>query len=68
MANPKLSQGTSLAACAGMAVLYVVILYVPQSLLRLPPARTVNEYYLRRFLSSAVASGLASCCASYSYR
>lgn len=60
MAIPKLSQGTALAACGAMAMLYVGILYVPQLLLRLPPARTINEHYIRRFVSSAIASGLAS--------
>lgn len=55
-----LSSGTATAACVAMAVLYVAMLYVPTLVLRLPPARTINEHYLRRFACSIVASFLAS--------
>lgn len=55
-----LSSGTALGACAAMAVLYVAMLYIPCFVPRLPPARTLNEHYLRRFACSIVASILAS--------
>lgn len=54
------SSGAAVGACAAMAVLYVGMLYFPCLVLRLPPARTVNEHFLRRFACSIVASVLAS--------
>uniref|UniRef100_A0A7I4DJJ6 intramembrane prenyl-peptidase Rce1 n=1 Tax=Physcomitrium patens TaxID=3218 RepID=A0A7I4DJJ6_PHYPA len=59
-ANPSFSSGTAILACAAMAVLYVGMLYTPSLLFRLPPARTINEHYIRRFTCSVVASVLAS--------
>ncbi len=50
----------AIAGCAAMAVLYVGSLYVPSVVLRLPPPRSINAHYLRRFLWSIVASALAA--------
>lgn len=59
-ATPRLSSGTAMLACAAMAVLYVGMLYFPCLVFRLPPARTINEHYIRRFAFSIAASVLAS--------
>ncbi|KAG0579774.1 hypothetical protein M758_4G123800 [Ceratodon purpureus] len=59
-ATPRLSSGTAMLACAAMAVLYVGMLYFPCLVFRLPPARTINEHYIRRFACSIAASVLAS--------
>ncbi|XP_057850900.1 CAAX prenyl protease 2 isoform X2 [Cryptomeria japonica] len=50
------SKILAVAACTGMSLTYVGLLYAPRYILRLPPPVSFNEYMLRRFSSVAVSS------------
>lgn len=46
----------AVAACIGMAVFYVAILYSPTLILRLPPPDSFKSFLTRRFVCAAVSS------------
>lgn len=60
----SLSKPLAVAACIGMAFTYVGLLYAPRFILRLPPPASFKEHMLRRFVSAAIASVLATIVAS----
>ncbi|PIN05407.1 Prenyl protein protease [Handroanthus impetiginosus] len=51
-----LTKSTAVAACTGMAVFYVAILYSPMLILRLPPPDSFKSFMIRRFACAAVSS------------
>ncbi|XP_057777870.1 CAAX prenyl protease 2 [Salvia miltiorrhiza] len=55
-AGAGVTKMAAVAACIGMAVFYVAILYSPTLILRLPPPNSSNSFLTRRFLCAAVSS------------
>lgn len=55
----SISTPIAAVACVSMAVLYVVILYAPTVLLRLPHPSSVKDYMLRRFVCAIISSLLS---------
>ncbi|KAJ8754265.1 hypothetical protein K2173_002165 [Erythroxylum novogranatense] len=54
--DTNLSKPVAVAACTGMACVYVAILYAPTLVLRLPPPSSVKEFMIRRFICAALSS------------
>ncbi|KAF8042900.1 hypothetical protein BT93_A1279 [Corymbia citriodora subsp. variegata] len=54
--GPGLSRPAALAACFSMALLYVVTLYAPTVVLRLPPPSSFKSFMMRRFACAAFSS------------
>ncbi|KAG6427519.1 hypothetical protein SASPL_111765 [Salvia splendens] len=50
------TKTAAVAACIGMAVFYVAILYSPTLILRFPPPDSSNSFLKRRFICAAVSS------------
>ncbi|XP_027186863.1 CAAX prenyl protease 2 isoform X2 [Cicer arietinum] len=57
--NDAVSKPISLIACIAMALLYVVTLYAPTVLLRLPPPSSFTNYMIRRFLCAVVSTTIS---------
>ncbi|KAL9263335.1 CAAX prenyl protease 2-like protein [Drosera capensis] len=51
-----ISKSGAVTACFAMAVLYVVTLYSPTLILRLPPTTSFEQFMRRRFACAAVSS------------
>ncbi|EOA27545.1 hypothetical protein CARUB_v10023691mg [Capsella rubella] len=50
------SMPMAVAACVAMAVSYVLILYAPTVILRLPAASSYFEFMIRRFICAAIST------------
>lgn len=57
--NDAVSKPISVLACIAMALLYVVTLYAPTFLLRLPPPSSFTNFMIRRFLCAVVSTTLS---------
>lgn len=53
------SKPVAVISCIAMALLYVVTLYAPTVLLRLPPPSSFTNYMIRRFLCAIVSTTLS---------
>ncbi|KAG7573812.1 CAAX prenyl protease 2 [Arabidopsis suecica] len=52
----SISMSVAVAACVAMAVFYVLILYAPTVILRLPSASSYTEFMIRRFICAAICT------------
>ncbi|KAG7569363.1 CAAX prenyl protease 2 [Arabidopsis thaliana x Arabidopsis arenosa] len=52
----SISMSVAVAACVAMAVFYVLILYAPTVILRLPSASSHTEFMIRRFICAAICT------------
>ncbi|KAK2401024.1 CAAX prenyl protease [Trifolium repens] len=57
--NDAVSKPISVIACISLALLYVVTLYAPTFLLRLPPPSSFINFMIRRFLCAVVSTSLS---------
>ncbi|VFQ79758.1 unnamed protein product [Cuscuta campestris] len=48
------SKWTAVLSCTAMALFYVIVLYLPTLILRLPPAGSYRDFMVRRFICAAV--------------
>lgn len=48
------SKWTAVLSCTTLALFYVVVLYLPTLILRLPPAGSYKDFMVRRFICAAV--------------
>ncbi|KAK8970205.1 CAAX prenyl protease 2 [Platanthera guangdongensis] len=55
-----LSKSVALIACVVMALGYVLVLYVPTFVLRLPPSTSLESFLLRRFTCALVFSAVSA--------
>jgi prenyl protein peptidase len=52
----SISMSLAVATCVAMALFYVLILYVPTVILRLPSASSYTEFMIRRFICAAICT------------
>ncbi|KFK36523.1 hypothetical protein AALP_AA4G135300 [Arabis alpina] len=52
----SISMVVAVAACVAMALFYVLILYAPTVILRLPTATSFSEFLIRRFICAAIST------------
>ncbi|CAL9235736.1 unnamed protein product [Arabidopsis halleri] len=52
----SISMSVAVAACVAMALFYVLILYAPTVILRLPSASSYSEFMIRRFICAAICT------------
>ncbi|XP_010505162.1 PREDICTED: CAAX prenyl protease 2 [Camelina sativa] len=52
----SVSMPMAVSACVAMALFYVLILYAPTVILRLPSASSYLEYMIRRFICAAIST------------
>ncbi|PNY14116.1 CAAX prenyl protease 2-like protein [Trifolium pratense] len=57
--NDGVSKPISVIACISLALLYVVTLYAPTFLLRLPPPSSFTNFMIRRFLCALISTTLS---------
>ncbi|CAH2059102.1 unnamed protein product [Thlaspi arvense] len=53
---PSISTPVAVAACVAMALFYVLILYAPTVILRLPSASSFSDFMIRRFICAAIST------------
>ncbi|KAL1224327.1 CAAX prenyl protease 2 [Cardamine amara subsp. amara] len=52
----SISMPVAVAACVAMALFYVLILYAPTVILRLPSASSYSNFMIRRFICAAIST------------
>ncbi|KAK8938926.1 CAAX prenyl protease 2 [Platanthera zijinensis] len=60
-----LSRSVALIACVVMALGYVLVLYVPTFVLRLPPSTSLESFLIRRFTCALVFSAVSALASAY---
>ncbi|XP_020523022.1 CAAX prenyl protease 2 isoform X3 [Amborella trichopoda] len=63
MDQGSISSGIAVVACMAMALSYVLVLYAPTFILRLPPPLSLETYMIRRFACASIstAASLVAC-------
>ncbi|CAA7060872.1 unnamed protein product [Microthlaspi erraticum] len=52
----SISMPVAVVACVAMAIFYVLILYAPTVILRLPEASSFSDFIIRRFICAAIST------------